>query len=96
MAGYVLPVERPTVECEPTRGLTYCTGSSIAYTPTERSVAMTDTNAAENTKEGRDYYLRQIRRIETRLLSLEKAKDDHPETIQLKETLIKIKDRLGE
>ena len=49
-----------------------------------------------DTKEGRDYYLRQIRRIETRLLSLEKAKDDHPETIQLKETLIKIKDRLGE
>ncbi len=49
-----------------------------------------------DTDEGKDYLLRQIKRIEKRLLSLKNAKTDHPETRELPEILTAIKERLGE
>lgn len=49
-----------------------------------------------DTAEGRDYFLRQISRIEKRLLSLERSKSDHPEKQELTVILNAIKERLGE
>ncbi len=49
-----------------------------------------------DTDEGRDYFLRQISRIEKRLSSLEKAKSDRPEKDELTFILNAIKERLGE
>ncbi len=48
------------------------------------------------TKEGHDYILRQIRRIERRLSSLERARDEHPEVNGLMLTRDKLKERLGD
>lgn len=47
-----------------------------------------------DTKEGKDYFCRQIKRIERRLSSLEKAKGEHPETSELNTILTAIKERL--
>lgn len=49
-----------------------------------------------DTAEGEDYFLRQISRIEKRLLSLERSKTDHPEKNELTEIINAIKERLGE
>lgn len=92
--GFVIREEKPIYDAKRLYTVMLCGYEGGGYEPTDdyRYIGEVKPDSVE----GRDYFLRQIGRIERRLSSLEKAKGDHPETAKLTETLFKIKERLGE
>lgn len=92
--GFVIREEKPVYDAKRLYTVMLCGYEGGVYEPTDdyRYIGEVKPDSVE----GRDYFLRQIGRIERRLSSLEKAKGDHPETDKLKDTLVKIKERLGE
>ena len=92
--GYKIETEKPVYDAGRLYTVIVCTfsGDKDEMPPEYPYIG----EVSPDTAEGRDYFLRQISRIEKRLLSLERSKTDHPEKNELTEIINAIKERLGE
>ena len=90
--GFVIDCERAVYDAHRLYTVMQCRfdGNRREYPPEYEYIGEVTTSTAE----GRDYLQRQIRRIDSRLRSLENARDDHPEKAELETILQALKKRL--
>ncbi len=92
--GYEIETEKPVYDAGRLYTVMVCTFSGETSEMPEEYAYIG--KISPDTAEGKDYFLRQISRIERRLSALEKSKTDHPEKEELTNILNAIKERLGE